>query len=85
MGQTHSQFKTDLCVLWVCTGFCHPQAYLGEFGGDLWRGCMGTVLIGGYSIVPCISCPVCRFCYIVCLKQDVNFLYASRVCYVCVG
>ena len=44
----------------------------GEFAADLWCN-GGTVFTGGYSIAPCVLWPVICFCYIVSLKQDVDF------------
>ena len=69
-----------LGVRWLLLPPCFIGESLCQFMASL-----GTVPMGGYLIVPCILCPVCHFCHIVCLKQDVNLGYASRMCYICTG
>ena len=82
-GQTHGQFKTELCVVWVCAGCCSLQALLGEFGADLWHGwamCLleATPLCLVYHALDAVL-PHCV------PNEGIKSVFASRVCYICIS
>ena len=64
-GQTHGQFKTDLCVFLGGHVLVVPPLglYCGEYGADLWHG-WALYLLEAIPFFLVYLCPVCRFFFL---------------------